>query len=277
MGVSTFPDVLRRWRTTRRLSQEALALEANVSTRHLSCLETGKAQPSREMVMTLSSALGLDLRERNVLFGSAGFAPVYGRSQLDSLSLAPVRRAVELLLAQQEPWGAVLLDRCWNVLRANHGASVLFARFFDDGAPPELLGNLVRASLHPQGLRPHVVNWSEMAAITLERLSRECALHPDDAARHALLKEVQSYPGVREIVDSHVALGAPVAIVHLKRGDHDLRLFTMLTTLGTPLDETAQELVVETFFPADEATEAFFRERARELTQARIGRHREFV
>ncbi|MFO0585792.1 MAG: helix-turn-helix transcriptional regulator [Anaeromyxobacter sp.] len=259
MHASAFPAMLRRWRTTRRLSQESLALDADVSTRHLSYLETGKARPSRDMVLQLSAALGLDLRERNVLLGSAGFAAAYGRGGLDSLALGPIRRAVELLLAQQEPWGAVLLDRCWNVLQANGGAARLFAHFLEPGLPPEVAGNLVRAGLHPQGLRGSMVNWEALAAISLERLTRECALHPDDDARRALLDEVRRYPGVREVQHAPAALDAPVAIVHLRRGASEVRLFTLLTTLGTPLDETAQELVIETFFPADEATERFFR------------------
>jgi transcriptional regulator with XRE-family HTH domain len=260
MTGSAFPELLRQWRTTRRLSQEALAHEARVSTRHLSCLETGKARPSREMVLQLSVALELELRERNTLLMSAGFTAAYGQSRLESLGLAPVRRAVELLLAQQSPWGAVLLDRCWNVLRVNEGAATLFETFGPPGAASELLGNLVRSALHPDGLRASVVNWAELATVTLERLTRECALHPDDEARRQLLAEVRTYPGVAQIAQGPLVPTAPVAIVHLKRGPHEVRLFTLLTTVGTPLDETAQELVIETFFPADEPTEAFFRE-----------------
>lgn len=256
-----FGAVLRQWRTARRLSQEQLAFDAEISTRHLSYLETGKSKPSREMVLLLASALALELRDRNTLLSSAGFAAVYPASGLDSLALTPVRRAVELLLAKQEPWGAVVVDRAWNVLRMNDGAARVLARFVRE--PPEdptAIANVVKVVLHPQGLRPWLVNWLEVATFTLERLERECAMFPSDEARLALRDEVRRYPGVEALRPFEApGAGEPVALVHLRRGDDEARLFTMLTTIGTPLDVTAQELAIESYFPADEATERWLR------------------
>jgi transcriptional regulator with XRE-family HTH domain len=256
--VHGFPTLLRQWRTARRLSQEQLASDAELSPRHLSCLETGKARPSRGTVLVLASALELELRERNVLLGSAGFAAVYSSHGLDSLSLAPVRRAIDLMLAQQEPFGAVLIDRCWNILRANGGATRVFGAFPTDMSHPAIGGNLLRATFHPAGLRPWLVNYAEVATLALDRQRREVALHPTDAARRALLDDLLATPDTAAL-PALAAPSGPIAILHLRRGDLDLRLFTTITTLGTPLDVTAEELRLETFFPADDPTERWLR------------------
>lgn len=257
-----FRHLLRAHRTRQRWSQENLALEAGISPRHLSCLETGKARPSREMVLLLANVLGLELRDRNAMLVGAGFASVYPATPLDGVAMAPVNRAVEFLLAQQEPYGAVLIDRCWNVLRVNDGARRLLATFLDPHrVPVPIASNLVRASLHPDGLRPHVVNWSELVAIVLDRVERAHHAHPADEARRALLEEIRSYPEVASLVPGTPSGGPPVAMLHLRRGEDELRLFTLLTSVGTPLDVTAQDLTLETFFPADDATERWFRAR----------------
>jgi transcriptional regulator with XRE-family HTH domain len=259
--VDAFPGLLKRWRATRRLSQEQLAFDAEISARHLSYLETGKSKPSREMVLVLASALELELRERNTMLSSAGFAPIYSVSSFESLEMAPVRKAIELLLTKQEPYGAAVFDRAWNVLQVNAGAQRMLARFLP-GPPddPTVATNLVKVLLHPQGLRSSMVNWVEMATFTLERLERECTLFPHDEARQTLLDEVKRYPGIDVLRPLELAGAAhPVATVHFRRGAEEARFFTMLTSLGTPLDVTAQELVVESYFPADEATERWAR------------------
>lgn len=257
-----FPRLLRQHRTRSRRSQEDLALEADVSPRHLSCLETGKSQPSRQMVLLLASVLGLELRERNALLVSAGFAAVYPTTPLEGLAMAPVNRAVDLLLAKQEPYGAVLIDRCWNVVRANEGARRLLATFLDPKkVPPSVATNLVRAALHPEGFRPHVVNWNELAAIVLERVERVHLAHPADEERRALLEELRAYPEVVRLARSLPSGGAPFGVLHLRRGADELRLFTLLTMIGTPIDVTAQDLAIESFFPADDATDRWFRAR----------------
>jgi transcriptional regulator with XRE-family HTH domain len=245
------------------MSQEQLALDAEISTRHLSCLETGKAKPSRDMVLLLSSALELDLRERNAMLGTAGFAPVYATSALESLSMAPIRRAVELMLQKQEPYGAVAVDRLWNVLQMNQGALKMMQRFMPEPPQdPRIATNVVRATMHPTGLRPSIVNWVEVAVFILERLDHECAVYPQDEERLALRDEIKAYPGVAaiEVPAATAGLGQPVALVHMKRGEHEARLFTMVTTLGTPLDVTAQELAIESYFPADDATDAWLKQ-----------------
>lgn len=253
-----FPQLLREHRVRRRWSQEHLGLEAGVSSRHLSCLETGKACPSRDMVLRLAGVLDLDLRERNALLVSAGFVAVYPTTPLDGRAMAPIARAIDLLLAQQEPYGAVLIDRCWNVLRVNEGARRLLSSFLDPRVvPAHVATNFVRATLHPDGLRPYIVNWGEVASLVLERVERACHAHPEDDERRELLAEARALTGFAALASPSAAV--PAAVVHLRRGADELRLFTLLTTIGTPLDVTAQDLTLESFFPADEATERWFR------------------
>ena len=175
--------------------------------------------------------------------------------------MAPIKKAIDLMLTQQEPFGAIVVDRLWNVLQMNQGALRMMGRFMavppDD---PRIAGNVIRATMHPAGLRPAIVNWVEVAVFLLERMDHECAIFPHDEERLALRDEVRGYPGVAALQHSAPAgLGTPVALVHMKRGDDEARLFTMVTTLGTPLDITAQDLAIESYFPADEATEAWLR------------------
>ena len=258
-----FAQQLRQHRTCRRWSQEQLGFEANVSPRHLSCLETGKARPSREMVLALARTFDLELRERNALLVSAGFAAVYPTTELGGLGMAHVNHAIDLVLAKQEPYPAVLVDRCWNVLRLNDGGRRLLASQLSSHTVPDRLAtNLVRATLHPLALRPQVVNWSEVASVVLARLERAHHAHPEDDERRALLEEVRTYPDVAALARGGPPPGGPAAVLGLRCGVGELRLFTLLTTVGTPLDITAQELTIESFFPADDFTERWFRDGA---------------
>jgi MmyB-like transcription regulator ligand binding domain len=212
------------------------------------------------MVLLLASVLDLELRERNALLVSAGFAAVYPTTSLDSVVMAHVNRAVELLLAHQEPYGGVLIDRSWNVLRLNDGARRLLGAFLDPSVvSPRIATNLVRATLHPEGLRSHIVNWSEVATLIFERVERAHHAHPEDKARRDLFEEIRSYPEVEALAGGISPGNVPAAVIHLRQGADELRLFTLLTTIGTPLDVTAQDLVIESFFPADDATERWFR------------------
>lgn len=180
--TSAFGPLLRQWRQTRSYSQSRLAEDAEVSTRHLSFLETGRAAPSREMVLILSSALDLPLRERNTLLGAAGFAPVYRESPLASPEMAGVRRAIDHVLAQQEPYGAVVVDRLWNVQRMNQGALRMLGSWLDPRAtPPIVTRNLLHAVFHPAGLRPCMVNWEAVAGALAMRVHREAL--EDEALR----------------------------------------------------------------------------------------------
>jgi transcriptional regulator with XRE-family HTH domain len=246
--VMPFGRLLKQWREQRRLSQEALADDAECSTRHLSFLESGKSAPSREMVLVLASALDLPLRDRNVLLGAAGFAAVYRESPLDADAMAPFQRALDVILAKQEPYGAVVFDRGWNVIQMNRGALALFGRFPQATSDPKIAMNLVRSLFHPDGLRRHVVNWREVAALTFERLELP-----------ALREEIMGYQDVPRDLFKTGYGGGPFVTVHLKNGADEVRLFTLLTTLGTSLDVTAQELTIESYFPADADSERYLK------------------
>lgn len=249
-----FGPLLREHRVARRLSQEVMAHHAEVSTRHLSCLETGRASPSREMVLVLGSALDLPLRERNTLLAAAGYAPVYSSSPLDADALLPVRRAIDHLLAAHEPFGAVVVDRDWNLLRMNDGAQRLLAWAMEGlEPPPEALRNVVTATLHPQALRARIANFAEVAATVVDRAQRELAVETDPGRRQLLLTTIEQ-ASVASPAGAAPSAG-PFVPLHLRKGDDELRLFTTLTTLGTPIDVTAQEVHIESYFPADEATD----------------------
>ncbi|MFV8749997.1 helix-turn-helix domain-containing protein [Nannocystaceae bacterium ST9] len=258
---SGFGPLLREWRTARRLTQQALAELAEVSTRHLSFLETGRAQASREMALVLGNALDLPLRERNMLLSAAGFAPVYRETALEAAPMQHVRKALDRLLDQQEPYPAMVLDRTWNLLRMNQGCTRLFGRLLAGRAPaPAIFANLGHALFHPQGLRSVIVDWPALAGVMAERLHREAAVDPE---LRALRDAVLGYEGVPDRLRVPGLEGVPpVAIpVHLRAPDGgEARLFTMLTSLGTPLDVTAQELRIELYFPLDDSSEAFLRE-----------------
>jgi transcriptional regulator with XRE-family HTH domain len=256
--VSPFGAQLRAHRQSRALSQERLADAAEVSTRHLSCLETGRASPSREMVLVLASALDLPLRDRNALLDAAGFSAAYRESSLDAAGMRDLDRAIEHLLKKLEPYPAVVVDRRWNLLRTNAAAGRFLPLLLPPDAPVEVATNLVRAVLDPRGARAFIVNWAEIAASIVERAKVELAREADAAAGRAMYEELLAYPGVKEALKSAPPSGAtlPFLPVHLRRDGVEARFFTMLTTIGTPLDVTAEELRVEAYFPADEATRA---------------------
>ncbi len=261
-AAAPFGHHLRTWRTARQLSQEALAGRAGVSPRHLSFVENGRAQPSRELVVALAGALDVPLRDRNALLLAAGFAPAYAASPLDGDELRHLRRAIDHLLALHA-FGAVVVDRLWNVVQLNDGAARLIARFpprTPDGTAA--MRNLLLGTLHPEALRPYLVNWHELAGHLVARLHREIAAAPGDDDRRRLLAALLALPGVP--ADWRAAPvgtpAAPFALVHLRAPDGlELRLFTMLTSIGTPLDVTAEDLHIESYFPADDATEAALR------------------
>jgi len=264
---ATVGGLLRQWRVRRRMSQLDLALAAEVSARHLSFLETGRAQPSRQMLLLLASVLEVPLRERNALLHAGGFAPVYRESALDDPALAGILHALELILRQHEPLGAVALDRHWNVVMVN----AAYARFlgllatavevpepFTLAPPPRL--NALRLLFDPAGVRSHLVNWEAVAREVLGRVHRE-AVRSGDHEVQALLEELLAAPGVpagwREPdLESAPALVLPV---ELRVGECTARFFTTLTTLGAPLDVTLEELRIESFHAADTDTEALMR------------------
>jgi Predicted transcriptional regulators len=254
--------LLRQWRAARRVSQLDLALEAGVSTRHLSYVETGKAQPSRDMVARLADTLDVPLRERNALLVAAGYAPEFPERALDTPELAPIRRAIELIVEHQEPYPAFVLDRRWDVQLTNRAAGRV-AGFLIGGSRHT---NMVRQFFDPADLRAVVVNWEEVAGDLIRHLHDEVAAVPSDAAAYALLEEVLRYPGVPSRWHTR-DLGAappPLLTVHFRKGDQELRFFSTITTFGRPLDVTIDELRIECTFPADDATAEFCRALARD-------------
>ena len=231
-------------------------MDAEVSTRHLSYLENGRARPSRDMVLVLASALDVPLRDRNGLLVSAGFAPLYRESPLDAPEMDSVRTALEFVLDRQEPYGAVVIDSAWNVRMVNLAATRLFTALSAE-VPLELTQNLLRLTLDPRGLRRVCVNWEEVALSALERVRREAAMdgHGGPAAR--ALAEALALPDV-PLRFHGPSTSAPMPLVvpiHLKFNDIELRLFSTITTLGTPADITTQEIRIESWFPADKPTD----------------------
>lgn len=251
--------LLRHWRTARRLSQLELALDASISSRHLSYVETGRARPSREMVLRLADALEVPLRERNALLIAAGFAPRYFETGLAAPEMARMRDAIELILRQQEPYPAFVLDRHWNILMANQAAPRC-TRFLLDAEPAE--GNMLRLCLHPNGVRRMMVSWEETAGDLIRHLHHQIAASPLDEPVKALLAEVLAYPGIPEHWRTRDVAMAPTPLLTtvFRKGDVELRFFSTITTFGTPHDVTLEELRIECSFPADEATATTCRE-----------------
>jgi len=254
-----FASKLRYWRQHRGWSQLELAGRADISQRHLSFLELGRAAPSRDMVLRLATTLDIPLRQHNALLIAAGFAPVWRETTLDAPELAEVREAIDLILAQQEPFPAVVLDRHWNLLRANGGA-VRLVEFLAGPLAPGAAVNLADALVGPDVLRPYLLNWAEVVRHFLRSVEADAAAdgRPETAA---LLERLLSYDGVREILKPAPTPAAtgPVLPMHFRKGDVSLKLFTTIATLGTPQDITAQELRIESFFPMDQDTAAMLR------------------
>ena len=248
--------LLRQWRVQRGLSQLDLSGEAGISSRHLSFVETGRAQPSREMVLLLSRTLDVPLRDRNELLIAAGYAPVYRQTDLASPAMAQVRRALDFILRQQEPYPALVLDRHWDVLAVNEGCARVQAHFLDP-AKVAALGppNAMRLTFHPDAFRPYIANWEATAASMIQWLHRDTVSGLADDRTRALLDELLSYPDVpRQWRRLNLDVStAPFLPIEFTRGDVTLRYFTTLTSLGTPHDITLQELRIESFFPADVA------------------------
>jgi len=250
-----FGQLLAGWRRMRAKSQLELAIEARVSPRHVSFVETGRSIPSREMVLALATALDVPLRERNALLLAAGYAPIYREAPLDAPELEAARHALALILEHQEPYPAVVMNRYWDVLDANEAARDFLGFLSGDAAPAAPL-NVVRQMLRPDGLRPHVTNWEEVAESLVQRVHREALGGVADERTRGLLAEVTAYPGVParwRTFDPGVALG-PLVPICFAKDDVVARYFSTVTTIGTAQDVTLQELRVECFFPADAAT-----------------------
>ena len=263
-GPASFGDHLRTWRQQRHLSQLELADEADISTRHVSFMETGRTNPSRDMVLRLCERLAIPLRERNALLVAAGYAPMYRERALDDPALAAARQAVELVLKGHEPCPAIALDRCWNVVAANRAAQALLAAHVS----PELLAppvNVFRLSLHPDGLASRIANLAQWRHHLFERLRQQIHATADPALL-ALQAELLEYPAPEEsppLVMAGEILG--VVMPFCFESVHGmLSLISTTTIFGTPVDVTLQELAVESFFPADAFTAQVLREMAQQ-------------
>jgi transcriptional regulator with XRE-family HTH domain len=244
-------SLLRDWRRRRRLSQLELALEAGVSARHLSFVETGRSRPSPEMVLHLAEQLDVPLRERNQLLLAAGYAPVYGQRGLDEPEMGPVREALEQVLRGHDPYPAVVVDHHWGMVAGNAAVALL-----TDGVAPELLEppvNVLRVSLHPEGMAPRILNLAEWRGHLLERLGRQ-VVTTGDPALAALHEELCGYPGGAPAPARDAAAHAIAVPLRLRAGEAELMFISTVTTFGTATDVTVAELSIESFFPADATT-----------------------
>jgi transcriptional regulator with XRE-family HTH domain len=251
-------DHLREWRQRRRMSQLDLALDADISTRHLSFLETGRSQPSRDMLLRLAERLEVPLRERNLLLVAAGFAPVFPERALSDPALHPAREAVELLLAAHQPFPALAVDRHWTLVAANAAAHRLIAGVDATLLQPPV--NVLRLSLHPKGMAPAIANWGEWRAHLLSRLRRQIDVSAD-AVLADLLAELAAYPNpggraAGKLTPEQQAMSGVVVPLRLNTDGGMLSFLSTTTVFGTPIDVTLSELALETFFPADAATAA---------------------
>lgn len=249
-----FPLLLRAWRRKRRLSQLDLALSSGVSQRHVSFLESGRARPSREMILQLSETLDVPLRERNHWLTAAGFAPIFQSRPLDDPQMSQVLAAVRLMLDNHAPFPAVALDRAWNVRLANAPFERLAALLGGERPEP----NLLRLFFHPAGLRPWVTNWRRIAPLLWSRAQREAEAAGGQEMRQ-VLEELRPYQDSETLWTAEDAALLPVLPLEIARAGVRLSLFTVIATFGTPQDVTADELRIESFFPADDSTAAFFR------------------
>ena len=255
---SSFASQLRRWRRHRGWSQLELAGRAGISQRHLSFLEISRAAPSRDMVIRLATTLDLPLRQHNGLLVAAGFAPVWGETDLAAPELGAVRDALDRMMAQQEPFPAVAVDRHWNLLRANRGA-VRLVEFLVGPLPPDARVNLADALVGPDVLRPFLANWAVVVRYFIRSIEAD-AIADGTPETAALLERLLSYEGVRPLLKAAVARPGvdPVLTMHFRKADASLELFTTIATLGTPQDVTLEELRIESFFPAHADTAATF-------------------
>jgi transcriptional regulator with XRE-family HTH domain len=264
---SDFGSALRYWRTRRGVSQLKLSTESGVSQRHLSFLEGGRSQPSRELVLTLGIALDVPLRQRNAMLLAAGFAPAYQERNLSDPELASVMQALDFMLRQQAPFPALVVDRLWNLVMFNEPAAGMMRWLLgmpDDAAiPRDGSVNVLRLMLDPAGVRPCLLNWQDVCADGLLWIQREAMADGPGSEATRLLAELSALPGMPSA--AHVPnldrRALPFLPLILSRDGVELRLFTTITTLGTPHDVTVHELRLESFFPADDASARWFHER----------------
>ncbi|WP_296739569.1 helix-turn-helix transcriptional regulator [Mesorhizobium sp.] len=248
--------LLRHWRDLRGSSQLDLSLDTGISQRQISFIESGRSVPGRQTLMAIAQALDVPLRDRNVLLLAAGYAPMFSENTWDSQEMKSVTGALTRMLRQHEPFPALVMDRYWNVLITNEAAPRFFGCFIDMAARKGPR-NMLHLMFDPQGMRPFIANWDDVARSLFERVYRESIGRVVDETTKDLLAELLAYPDVKSEWRNPVAIGfMPMVPLGFIRGDRVLNYFSMVTTVGTPQTIAAQELRVECLFPADEATEA---------------------
>lgn len=261
---SDFAAALRYWRGKRGISQLRLSVDSGISQRHLSFLETGRAQPGRDLILRLGIVLDIPLRQRNAMLLAAGFAPAYRERALSDPEMGAVKQALDFMLAQQAPYPALVVDRLWNLVMHNAPAARMMRWLL--GMPPNApiprdgSVNVLKLTLDPQGLRPWLLNWEDVAADLLQWVQREAMGDGPGSEATRLLDELMALPGIetaaRQPNLERAAL--PFLPMKLRKDGVELNLFTTITTLGTPHDVTVHELRLESFFPADEASRQWF-------------------
>ncbi len=261
MSISPFSSTLKRWRKVRKFSQLDLSLEAGISQRHLSFLESGRSRPGKDTIIDLAEALQMPLRDRNIMLNSAGFNAIYKERALDDATMITVQNALQMTLDHHMPFPAVVVDNRWNLYMANEASNKLI----DIVGQPDISLfdqdrlNIYRLTFNPKGLRPFITNWSEIANPLLLRLQREVSDDPQNTFLAELLEEAQALANTGDFTAADIsATVAPVMSLNLKIHNTELKMFSMISSFGTALDVTASELKVETFFPADDATKSFF-------------------
>ena len=259
---TTFGNLLKHYRKQRNFSQLDLALASDVSQRHISFLESGRANPSQEMILQLATVLDIPLKEQNVMLTTAGFAPIYSERDLTSPEFEPIRKALDFILLSQTRSPMLIMDRYWNLIQSNPvsqrlmnwliDSDDLHNRFYVDGKI-----NLMRLMFHPQGLKPFVINWEETANHLIKRVYREAIANDKSQQPRQLYQEFMTYPDVPQLwklSNSHT-WQLPLLTVNFLKDGLNLNFFTAIATLGTPQDIMLQELRIETLFPADEITQ----------------------
>lgn len=265
--ADNFQSLCREWRRCRQLSQLDLALAADVSQRHVSWLETGRSHPSREMVVRLSEAMNIPIRERNVLLRSAGFSAIYNESSLSDPIMAPVMNALNHVLKNHQPLPAVVIDRFWNVKQQNQAAQLLLNLGASDELQAQITNqdgeiNLALLTLHPSGLRQYISNWDEAAPAFVQRLRDEAIASGDQAVKQTFASYIEAAGVINsETSKTPTTAGSllPILPLNLDIDGLKLSLFSVISTFGTPQDITTDELRIEAFYPTDETTEAFFK------------------
>lgn len=265
LGANEFSQMLKKWRKQRRVSQLDFSLDAGISQKHLSFLESGRSRPSRDMVLTIGEALDLPLRERNQLLHAAGFAQIYKQRALDNDEMKMVQDALQMSLKHHEPYPAIVADRNWNLLMANDASLKLVGLLGDPDEVWQMVDpsgdkNVYRMTFSESGMKPFIANWDELALHLIQRLQREFSADPENSYLSSLYKEISAtFESVEKgrILDSFAPI-APILPMHMSVAGVTLKTFSMISSFGTAQDITAEEIKVETFFPADEFTKNFF-------------------